>query len=169
MTRFDFDPCFGTVINRFVCQAVIEHPLTIYGSGGQRRGFLPLRDSIECLTLAIEHPAEAGEYRVFNQFEQTYSVSQLAQIVYDEAQGLGLTVSIEHYDNPRIEMHEHYYNPDRQHLLDLGYHPRGEIRSEVKQMIQDALPFKARIESSKHVLVPEIRWDSEHRRSKLIT
>lgn len=169
MTRLDFDPCFGTVINRFICQAVIGHPLTVYGSGGQQRGFLPLRDSIECLTLAVEHPAEAGEYRVFNQFEKTYTVSQIAEIVCEEAQGLGLTVSVERYDNPRIEMHEHYYNPDRQHLLDLGYRPRGEVRAEVRQMIQDALPFKARIESCKHLLVPEIRWDSQHRRSSLIT
>ena len=168
-TRFDFDPCFGTVINRFVCQAVIGHPLTVYGTGGQRRGFLPLRDSIECLTIAIEHPANAGEYRVFNQFELTYPVAQLAEIVSEEARHLGLTVSVQHYDNPRIEMQEHYYQPDRQHLLDLGYRPRGEIRSEVRQMLNDVMPYRSIIETRANLLIPDIRWDTQHRRSKQIT
>jgi UDP-sulfoquinovose synthase len=168
-TRFDFDPCFGTVINRFVCQAVIGHPLTVYGTGGQRRGFLPLRDSIECLTLTIENPASAGEYRVFNQFEQTYSVGQLAEIVSEEALDLGLAVSIQRYDNPRVELQEHYYQPDRQHLLDLGYWPRGEIRSEVRQMFMDVMPYKSVIETRANLLIPDIRWDTQHRRSKQIT
>jgi UDP-sulfoquinovose synthase len=168
MTRLDFDPCFGTVINRFVCQAIIEHSLTIYGTGGQRRGFLPLSDSIGCLTLAIENPANTGEYRVFNQFEQTYSIAQLAEIVAEEAQGFGLSTSFEHYDNPRIEMQEHHYQPDRQHLIDLGYRPRGEIRTEIRQMLIDVMPHRALIESCKHLLIPEIRWDTQHRRSKPI-
>lgn len=167
-TRFDFDPCFGTVINRFVCQAVIGHPLTIYGTGGQSRGFLPLQDSIECLTLAIEHPANAGEYRVFNQFEQTYSVAQLAEIVSEEARSLGLTVAVQRYDNPRIELQEHYYQPDRQHLLELGYRPRGEIRLEVRQMLIDVMPYKSVIETRANLLIPDIRWDTQHRRSKQI-
>lgn len=168
-TRFDFDPCFGTVVNRFVCQSIIEHPLTVYGTGGQHRGFLPLRDSIECLTLAIENPASSGEYRVFNQFEQTYSVAQLAGIVSEEARELGLAVSIQCYDNPRIEAQEHYYRPDRQHLLDLGYQPRGEIRSEIRQMLVDVMPHKSVIEARSNLLIPDIRWDTKHRRSKQIT
>lgn len=168
-TRFDFDPCFGTVINRFVCQAVIGHPLTVYGTGGQRRGFLPLQDSIECLSLALEHPASAGEYRVFNQFEQTYSVAELAEIVLEEAQHLGLAVSVQRYDNPRIEMQEHYYQPDRQHLLDLGYQPRGEIHSEVRQMLTDVMPYRSIVETCADLLIPDIRWDTQHRRSKQIT
>lgn len=169
MTRLDFDPFFGTVINRFVCQAIIGHPLTVYGSGGQRRGLLPLRDSIECLALAIEQPAKAGEYRVLNQFDRTYSVSELAAIISEEAQSLGITVTVGQYDNPRIEMQEHYYQPDRQNLLDLGYQPRGEIRAEVRQMLIDTLPYKSRIESHRNLLVPDIRWDANHRPSSLIT
>lgn len=168
-TRLDFDACFGTVINRFVCQAVISHPLTIYGSGGQRRGFLPLRDSVECLTLAIEHPASHGEYRVFNQFEQTYTVAQLADIVLEEARLLGLPVSIQPFENPRVEMQDHYYRPDRQRLIDLGYRPRGEIRSEIRQMLVDVLPHRDVVEKYSSLLIPDIRWDTQHRRSKQIT
>jgi UDP-sulfoquinovose synthase len=168
-TRLDFDACFGTVINRFVCQAVISHPLTIYGSGGQRRGFLPLRDSVECLTLAIEHPASPGEYRVFNQFEQTYTVAQLADIVLEEARLLGLPVTIQPVENPRVEMQEHYYRPDRQRLIDLGYRPRGEIRSEIRQMLVDVLPHRDVVEKYSSLLIPDIRWDTQHRRSKQIT
>jgi UDP-sulfoquinovose synthase len=167
-TRLDFDPCFGTVINRFVCQASIGHPLTIYGSGGQQRGFLPLHDSIICLTLAIEQPAQQGEYRVINQFDQTYSIEELASIVGEQATQMGLTVGIEYYENPRIEQHVHYYQPDRQRLLDLGYQPRGDVRSEIRQMIAQVLPHRGRIEAYKHILLPAIRWDTQHRQSTMI-
>src|SRR5437773_1920589 len=93
-TRLDFDQCFGTVINRFCCQAVIGHPITPFGQGRQKRGFIALRDSMQCLTLALDNPPAAGEYRVFNQFEEVWEVGALAREVQAAAQALGLTASI---------------------------------------------------------------------------
>ncbi|HRF93749.1 MAG TPA: NAD-dependent epimerase/dehydratase family protein, partial [Aggregatilineales bacterium] len=122
-TRLDFDECFGTAINRFCCQTDIGHPLTLFGAGHQKRGFLPLRDSMQCLTIACENPPKHGEYRVFNQFEETYNIFQLADMVAEVGDELGLPVEILEYDNPRYEAAEHYFNPDRNHLINLGYKP----------------------------------------------
>jgi len=167
-SRLDFDQCFGTAINRFVCQAVIGHPLTLYGLGGQTRGFLPMRDSIQCMTLVIENPPEAGEYRVFNQFEETYSIEELAQKVQAAGIGVGLDIEIHHYDNPRKEMEKHFFQADRQHLLDLGYQPTHDVVAEVKIMLRDLLPHRDRILEKAESLIPDIRWDGSRRRSAII-
>ena len=167
-TRLDFDQCFGTAINRFCCQAVIGHPLTLFGVGLQRRGFLPLADAMQCLGLAIENPPAAGEYRVFNQFENAYSIAELAYLVKDIAGDIGLPVDVKRYDNPRTEMEDHYYNPDRQHLLDLGYLPTRDIRSVIKTMLLDLLDNGARIAAHADVLIPDIRWDGDRKRSEVI-
>ncbi|HVU11813.1 MAG TPA: NAD-dependent epimerase/dehydratase family protein [Phototrophicaceae bacterium] len=164
-TRLDFDQCFGTAINRFCCQAVIDHPLTLYGSGSQTRGFLPLRDSMQCLTIAIENPPQAGEYRVFNQFEECYTIEELAEKVKQAGADVGLSVEIEHYDNPRTEKEQHYYNPDRQHLIDLGYQPTHDVVAECRIMLKDLMQHKDRILAKRAILVPDIRWDGTHRRS----
>ncbi len=167
-TRLDFDQCFGTAINRFCCQAVIGHPLTLFGLGKQTRGFLPLVDSMACLRLAVENPPEAGEFRVFNQFENAYSVSDLAAMVKEVAAQIGLAVEIRHYDNPRAELEEHYYNPDRQHLIDLGYQPTHDIKSIIKQVILNLQDNRKRIDEYADVLIPDIRWDSSRKRSEII-
>ncbi len=167
-SRLDFDQCFGTAINRFCCQAVIGHPLTLFGLGKQKRGFLPLTDSVNCLRLAVENPPEPGEFRVFNQFENAYTVTELAVMVRDVAADIGITAEIRQYDNPRAEMEEHYYQPDRQHLLDLGYQPTRDIKAVMKEMMLDLLDNKARIEAHADALVPDIRWDGERRRSEVI-
>ncbi len=164
-TRLDMDQCFGTAINRFVCQAVIEHPLTVYGTGGMKRGFLPLRDSMQCLTLAIENPPQPGEYRVFNQFEECYTIAELAEKVQDAGASLGLDVAIRHYDNPRTERDSHYYNPDRENLIKLGYNPSHDVVAEIRLMLQDMLPHRDRVMAKKDILVPDIRWDGSRRRS----
>ena len=164
LTRFDFDQSFGTAVNRFCAQAVIGHPLTPYGKGHQRRGFLPLRDSMQCLTLAIENPPEEGEYRVFNQFEEVYDIYELAEKVKRVASGLGVAVMIRRLENPRKEMEEHYYNPDHKHLLDLGYQPTHDVEAEMKVMLQDLLKYKDRIEAKKEILIPDIRWDGSRRK-----
>ena len=124
-TRLDFDQAFGTAINRFSCQAVIEHPLTTYGDGGQIRGFLPLRDSMQCLTLALENAPGRGEYRVLNQFAETYSVRDLADFVQKEALAVGLKPRVAPVENPRaaIERQQHHFAPDHDRLRELGYHP----------------------------------------------
>ncbi len=169
-TRLDFDECFGTAINRFCCQAVIDHPLTLFGAGTQKRGFLPLRDSLQCLTITIENPpAEAGEYRVFNQFEECYTIVELADMVRETGVELGLDVKIANYDNPRAEKEEHYYNPDRENLIRLGYEPTHDVRSEMKIMMQDLMANKERIETHRAALVPDIRWDGTRRRSEIIS
>jgi len=159
LTRLDFDECFGTALNRFCCQAVIGEPLTPFGAGYQRRGFLPLKDSMQCMALAIENPPVAGEYRTFNQFEEIYSVYKLAEIVKEVADDLGLDAKIRHLENPRIEAEEHYYNPDHQHLLDLGYSPTRDMRGELRTMLVDLVKYRDRIEAKREVLIPEIRWD----------
>lgn len=167
-SRLDFDQCFGTAINRFCCQAVIGHPLTLFGKGKQKRGFLPLTDSMTCLRLAVENPPERGDFRVFNQFENAYTVTELAYTVKDVAAEIGLDVDIRHYENPRTEMEEHYYNPDRQRLLDLGYQPTRDMRSVMKGMMLDLLENRERIEANAQVLIPDIRWDSSRKRSEII-
>ena len=153
LTRFDYDECFGTVINRFCAQAIIGHPLTIYGEGGQTRGFLTLNDSIQCLTLAIENPPTPGEYRTLNQFESIHTINGLARMV---AKGCNLPVAIDHIDNPRNEKELHYYNPTHQKLLDLGYVPTTDISSEIAKLIQQLLPFRDRIREE--VIEPGISW-----------
>jgi UDP-sulfoquinovose synthase len=168
LTRFDFDQCFGTAINRFCAQAVIGLPLTPFGKGQQRRGFLPLRDSVQCLTLAIENPPEKGEYRVFNQFEEVYSIMELAEKVRDVATGLGMDVEIQPIENPRIEAEEHYYNPDHQHLLDLGYQPTHDMESELAIVLNDLNKYRDRIEARQEAQFPDIRWDGERRKSRLL-
>ncbi len=167
-TRFDIDQCFGTVINRFCAQAVIEHPLTPYGKGRQTRGFLPLRDSMQCLALTIENPPAVGEYRVFNQLEDVYDVYGLAETVARVAGGLGLEAEVRPLENPRQEAEEHYYNPDRQKLLDLGYTPTHNVQEEIRLMIEDLTAFRDRIEAKRDILLPDIRWDGTRRRSEFL-
>jgi UDP-sulfoquinovose synthase len=159
LTRFDFDQCFGTAINRFCSQAVIGEPLTPFGKGHQRRGFIPLRDSMQCLTLAIENPPEQGEYRVFNQFEEVYDLLELAQKVAKVANQMDLDARIRNVENPRNELEEHYYNPDHKHLLDLGYEPTHNMEAELKIVLGDLIKYRGRIRSRKEALMPDIRWD----------
>lgn len=159
LTRLDFDQAFGTVINRFCCQTVIERPLTLYGKGHQKRGFLPLRDSMQCLTLTIENPPKAGEYRVFNQFEEVYDITELAMKVQSVAGQFGLEVEVCHLENPRQELEEHYYNPDRKHLLDLGYKPTHDVEAEIYSMLGDLIKYRDRIAEKEASLTPDVRWD----------
>lgn len=165
LTRLDFDQAFGTAVNRFCCQAVIGHPLTPYGTGGQRRGFLPLQDSMQCLTLALENPPTRGEYRVFNQFEELYGIAELARKVQKVAGDLGWDVELRNLENPRKELDEHYYNPDHQHLLDLGYKPTHDVEAEMQILLMDLNLYRDRIEAKRNVLIPDVRWNG--RREKV--
>jgi UDP-sulfoquinovose synthase len=168
LTRYDIDQCFGTAVNRFCAQAVIGHPLTPFGKGFQKRGFLPLRDSMQCLTLALENPPKPGEYRVFNQFEEVYDVTELALKVKRVGDDLDLDVEIRNIENPRLESEDHYYSPDHQHLLDLGYQPTHDVEAEMKIMMGDLLSHRDRIEQYHEVLIPDIRWDGTRRRSEYL-
>ncbi len=168
-TRFDFDQCFGTAINRFCAQAVIGLPLTPYGSGKQKRGFLPLRDSMQCLRLAVENPPTAGEYRVFNQFEEVYTVDELADRVAKVGSKFDLDVAVRPMENPRFEEEEHHYNPDHQHLLDLGYQPTHDMETELESVFRDLTRHRGRIESRKEAVFPDIRWDGSRRQSEYLS
>ncbi len=165
LTRLDFDQSFGTAINRFCCQAVIGEPVSPFGKGHQKRGFLPLRDSMQCLTIAIENPPKVGEYRVLNQFEEVYDITELARKVEKVGKSLGLNVEVKNLENPRKEKEEHYYNPDHQNLLDLGYKPTHDVEKEMETMLKDLIKYKDRIEARREALIPDIRWDG--RREKV--
>ena len=156
LTRFDYDECFGTVINRFCAQAISGIPLTVYGKGGQTRGFLTLNDSIQCLTLAIENPPSKGEYRTLNQFENIYTINNLAKIVCEEANKLDLNTKMDHLTNPRKEAESHYYNPTHQKLFDLGYVPTTDIAGEIGKLLVQLLPYAIRVREK--VIAPKISW-----------
>ncbi len=156
ITRFDYDEVFGTVLNRFCVQAVIGHPLTVYGSGGQTRGFLNIRDTLQCVELAVENPAERGEFRVFNQFTEQFSVAGLAELVKAAGEHLGYPVEVQHVENPRVELEDHYYNATHTKLLDLGLEPTLLGEELVESMIHAIERHKERvIESS---IDPKTRW-----------
>jgi len=116
---------------------------------------------MQCLTLAIDSPPEDGEYRVFNQFEDTYSVLDLAAFVQLVGARKGLEVEIGHYEMPRAEMQEHYYSPDHTNLLQLGYVPTSDMKSELSHMFEDLSPHVDRIRDHADVLIPEVRWTGE--------
>jgi len=116
------------------------------------------------MTIAIENPPEKGEYRVFNQFEEVYEVTELARKVQKVGDKLGLKVGVRNVENPRIEAEEHYYNPDHQHLLDLGYKPTHDMEAEMEIMLKDLIKYKHRIEARAHALIPDIRWDGSRRK-----
>jgi nucleoside-diphosphate-sugar epimerase len=158
LTRFDADEVFGTAINRFCAQAVIGHELTPYGKGGQTRGYLALRDSMQCFSIAIENPPKEGEYRVFNQFEETYSVNELAERVSKVAQEFDLKGKIWNIENPRLEAEEHYYNPDINHLPNLGFKPTYTLEEELRITIPKLMEYKDRIEAMRHTIDPKIKW-----------
>ncbi len=168
LTRLDFDQCFGTAINRFSCQAVIGHALTPFGKGGQKRGFLPLRDSMQCLTLALENPPERGEYRVFNQFEEVYDLTQLALKVQRAAAGLGMEVEVRSVENPRTELEDHFYEPDHHNLLNLGYRPTNDVEAEITIMLEDLQKYSDRVERHRDVFMPDVRWDGRRVKSDFI-
>lgn len=157
-TRFDYDEAFGTAINRFAAQVVAGVPITPYGKGEQTRGYLPLRDSMKCIMLIIQNPPEAGEHRVFNQLDKTYTVNQLAEIVADQAKRHGYNPVIENIPNPRKEDEEHYYNPRTDGLRRLGYQPLGDIDGEVYCMIQDLKENESRVRKYADAIMPKTRW-----------
>jgi UDP-sulfoquinovose synthase len=156
ITRFDYDEVFGTALNRFCVQAVIGHPLTVYGSGSQTRGFLNLRDTLQCVELAAEHPPRLGEFRVFNQFTEQFSVLELAKLVQRVGRQRGCEVEIAHYTNPRIEDEDHYYNAVNTKLLDLGLEPHYLGDELLVSMLEIIGRYRDRLIS--RAIEPRVRW-----------
>jgi UDP-sulfoquinovose synthase len=162
-TRFDYDGVFGTVLNRFCVQAVMGLPLTVYGAGGQTRGMLNIRDTLACVTLALENPAAEGEFRVFNQFTESFSVRQMAALV-KEASSWPVVIA-EGLENPRVEHEEHYFHAAHTKLLDLGLEPHFLTKGVITRMLDLIARHKDRVDVE--AVAPTVRWRS--RASKLKT
>ncbi len=158
LTRFDFDETWGTALNRFIAQAVLGLPITPYGKGEQRRGFIALEDSMQSLRIAVENPPPAGEYRVFNQFDAAYSVNELAEMTARVATEFGLHPTIDHPPDPRVEAEQHYYHPVHDHLVALGYRRSRELEDVMREIFRDLLRFRRRLEARRHVVMPAVRW-----------
>jgi UDP-sulfoquinovose synthase len=158
INRFDYDEVFGTVLNRFCVEAAIGHPLTVYGKGGQIRGFLDIRDTVRCVELACHHPAAPGECRVYNQFTEQFSVLEIAHLVAAAAKKLGVTAEVEHLPDPRVEMEEHYYNAKHSKLIDLGLKPHVLSESLVDSLMNIALKYRDRIDPL--LILPQVNWRS---------
>jgi UDP-sulfoquinovose synthase len=156
INRFDYDEVFGTVLNRFCVQAAIGHPLTVYGTGGQTRGFLDIRDTVRCVEIACLNPAAQGECRVFNQFTEQFSILDLARLVRTAGEKLGLTVKVEHISDPRVEAQEHYYNAKHSKLIELGLEPHLLSDSLLDSLMNVALQYRDRIDAT--VMLPQINW-----------
>jgi UDP-sulfoquinovose synthase len=156
INRFDYEEVFGTVLNRFCIQAAIGHPLTVYGRGGQTRGFLDIRDTVRCVELAILNPPERGEFRVFNQFTEEFSVGELAQMVVDAAGKFGIEARVENVPNPRVEKEQHYYNAKHTKLLDLGLEPHYLSDSLLDSLLNIAVEYRDRVDVD-HIM-PQVNW-----------
>jgi UDP-sulfoquinovose synthase len=162
-TSFHYDAVFGTALNRFCVQAVAGIPLTVYGAGGQTRTFLNIRDTIQCVRLAVENPADQGEFRVFNQFTEVYSVLELAELVAQAAGKVGYEATVDHIPNPRVELEEHYYNPRNDGLLALGLKPRLLSEELVESMLTRIAASKDRIDRA--TIAPDVRWRADKARA----
>lgn len=156
INRLDYDGIFGTALNRFCIQAAIAHPLTVYGKGGQTRGFLDIRDTVRCVEIAIANPAQPGEFRVFNQFTEQFSVGDLALMVKKAGNAMGLNVEINNLDNPRVEKEEHYFNAKNTKLLDLGLQPHYLSDSLLDSLLNFAIKYQKRVD--KKQILPKVSW-----------
>lgn len=155
-TSFHYDDVFGTVLNRFLVQTAVGMPLTVYGKGGQTRGFLNIRDTIRCVELACDSPAGRGEFRVFNQFTEQFLIQRLAEMVQAAGARAGLDVTVEHVENPRVELEDHYYNAKHSKLVDLGLEPN--LLSDVALDSMLAVVRANCDHVDKAVFQPRIRW-----------
>ena len=156
INRFDYDDVFGTVLNRFCVQAAIGQPLTVYGKGGQMRGFLDIRDTVRCIEIACQNPAARGECRVYNQFTEQFSVLELAQMVETVGKKLGMNVEIDHLPDPRVEAEEHYYNAKHSKLIDLGLEPHLLSDALLDSLVTIAVRYRDRVDAS--LMLPQVNW-----------
>lgn len=155
-TCFAYDEVFGTVLNRFIVQAVAGVPLTVYGKGGQTRGYLNIVDTLQCVALAADNPVGQGELRVFNQFTEVFSVLQLAGMVEAAAKELGIAVEVRSLPNPRVEAEEHYYNPVHHGLHELGLEPHLLTTAGLARIMDQVRRYENRIR--KDIILPKVSW-----------
>lgn len=156
LPHFNYDDIFGTLVNRFLVQAVAGVPLTVYGKGGQIRGYLNIKDTLNCVELATTNPVPKGELRILNQLTETFSVNQIADKVRNVGQGMGLDVQVKTIKNPRKELEEHYYNPTHSGLLELGLKPHFMTDEVVAAMLEQVMRYKEHIDVRK--VLPRVKW-----------
>jgi len=152
-TRFDYDGVFGTVLNRMVIQAVLGHPLTVYGNGSQTRGLINIVDTVECIRIAAENPAARGEFRVFNQMTESLSIRQIAETIAAEYPG---EARIEHVENPRVELYDHYYNVKHTALVDLGLKPTLLSMTLIDHLFEVVERHRERVDLA--AIMPTVSW-----------
>jgi len=155
-TIFNYDELFGTIVNRFITQAVIGHPLTVYGKGGQTRGYLNIKDTLQCVHMAEKNPAKPGNLNIYNQIMETFTVNQLAELTLEAGQALGYDVNIKNIENPRVELESHYYNPSYQGLIELGVKPHYLTVDSMKEMFEMASRYKQQIK--KEIIFRGVKW-----------
>ena len=165
INRFDYDDVFGTVLNRFCVQAAIGQPLTVYGKGGQTRGFLDIRDTVRCVELACLNPANKGECRVYNQFTEQFSVLDLAMKVQVAGKEMGLQVEVDHIPDPRVEAEAHYYNAKHSKLIDLGLKPHFLSESLLDSLVNIAIQYRDRVDTT--LMLPQVSWRETQNTRKL--
>jgi len=156
MTLFNYDEIFGTIVNRFVTQAVVGYPLTVYGKGGQTRGYLNINDTLQCVHMSEKNPAQKGELRIFNQIMETFSVNELAEMTRRVGKSLGYDVQIKNLENPRKEAEDHYYNPTYQGLIEIGVKPHYLTDDVMAGMFKVVERYKENIR--KDIIFKGIKW-----------
>jgi UDP-sulfoquinovose synthase len=167
INRLDYDEVFGTVLNRFCVQAAIGQPLTVYGKGGQTRGFLDIRDTVRCVELACLNPAARGECRVYNQFTEQFSVMDIALKVQEAGKDLGMKVEVDHIPDPRVEAESHYYNAKHSKLLDLGLQPHFLSESLLDSLMNIAQKYRDRVDPT--IMLPQVNWREPRNERRLQT
>ncbi len=158
--RYDYDGIFGTALNRFCAQAANGDAITVYGQGGQTRGFIDIRDTVRCIELAAHNPPESGEFRVFNQFTEQWSILGLARLVEKAARSLEMEPELVHLDNPRVEKETHYYNAANTRLMDLGLKPHLLDEETVERLLLTAMENRDRIHTE--TFLPQVNWRRPH-------
>ena len=156
VNRFDYDAVYGTALNRFLIQAAVGHPLTVYGDGSQTRAYLNIEDTVRCIELACANPAQPGEFRVFNQFTESFSVEELAVKVVAAASTLGIDAQINHVENPRVEKYNHYYNAVNTRLIDLGLEPHLLTEGVLAEILEVARAHAGRVRNE--LILPSVTW-----------
>ena len=156
INRLDYDGVFGTALNRFCIQAAVGFPLTVYGSGSQTRAMLDIRDTVRCVELAIATPADVGEFRVFNQFTEMFSINDIALMIKKAGNAMGLNVEVKNIDNPRVEAEKHYFNAKNTNLLELGLQPHLLSDSLLDSLLNFSVKYKGRVDESQ--ILPKVSW-----------
>jgi|Laugresbdmm110sn_1035088.scaffolds.fasta_scaffold16163_3 UDP-sulfoquinovose synthase len=159
-TSFHYDHLFGTVINRFCVEAVCGKPLSVYGKGSQIRTFLNIEDTLKCISIAIKNPPKKAQYLVRNQFTEIFNIKELAILVQESSNKIGIKTNINFIQNPRHEMQNHYYNPQNKSFIKLGLKPKKINQKFIISVLEKINNYKERIDIG--TIDPEIKWDQNH-------